>query len=317
MLIIGRREVEELLDPAELIEAVAVALIDLSAGRASVPPRIAAWSGGYKGLLGAMAGYVPSSRSLVAKLVSVFPGNVDLPTHQAVIVAFDPDTGAPLALMDGTAITALRTAAASALATRLLARPDAAVLAILGNGVQAASHARVVPLVRRFREIRVAGRDRSRVERFAATLPAARACASYAEALDGADVVCAATHADEPVVRREWLAAGAHVNSVGVHPQGGEIDVGVMRGSLVAVESRGAAFAAHPAGANELRLAVGQGAIRGPDAAVELGELAGGTRPGRASAAQLTVYKSVGVAAEDAAAAALVLRRAVGRRVEL
>jgi ornithine cyclodeaminase len=104
---------------------------------------------------------------------------------------------------------------------------------------------------------------------------------------------------------------------VGVHPQGGEIDVGVMRGSLVAVESRGEAFAAHPAGANELRLAVGQGAIPGPNAAVELGELAAGTRPGRASAAQLTVYKSVGVAAEDAAAAALILRRAVGRRVEL
>jgi ornithine cyclodeaminase len=318
LLVLGRAEVEALLDPDELIEAVASALVDLSAGRASVPPRMAAFTP--DGLLGAMAGYVPSLDSLAAKLVSVFPHNTDLPTHQAVIVAFDPRTGAPLALLDGTAITAQRTAAASALATRLLARPDAAVLAIVGTGVQAASHARYLVRVRRFREIRVAGRDAGRAARLAAQIGGI-AAPSAEQAVRGADVICATTHAQEPVVLGKWLSPGAHLNSVGVHPKGRELDSDVFRGALVAVESRASAFAPGPAGANDLRIAVEEGAIAGAGAAAEVGELAAGTRLGRASREQITVYKSVGVAAEDAAAAALVLRhaaaRGLGQRVEI
>ncbi len=308
MIVLRREEVAALLDEDALVEAVATALRDLSAGRASVPPRIASFTPA--GLLGAMVAYVPSLEVLAAKLVAVFAQNVGMPTHQALVAVFDPRTGTPLALLDGEEITAQRTAAASALATRLLARDDARTLAIVGTGVQAASHARYVARVRSFRTLLVAGRDPAKAAKLAAAVggravPIEEACRS-------ADVVCATTHAREPVVLRSWLRPGAHLNSVGLHPQGREVDD--LAGTLVAVESRASALAPPPSGANELR-------DLPPSAVVELGELLAGSRPGRASADAITVYKSVGVAAEDAAAAALVLRRAAergaGRTVDL
>ena len=156
MLVLSRAEVEELLDLDELIDALARAHVELSAGAASMPPRIAAFAGG-DGLLGAMPAYLPSA-GLGCKLVSLFPHNVDRPTHQAEIVIFDPENGTPAAVMDGTYITAMRTAAAAALATRVLAREDVRVLAILGTGVQSRAAQEMFPRVRDFAEIRVAGR---------------------------------------------------------------------------------------------------------------------------------------------------------------
>ncbi|HTO97533.1 MAG TPA: ornithine cyclodeaminase family protein [Myxococcales bacterium] len=308
MIVLGRAEVAGLLDPDALIEAVGTALVDLSAGRASVPQRIASFTPA--GLLGAMVAWVPSHDLLAAKLVSVFPRNVGLPTHQALIAVFDARSGTPLALLDGEEITAQRTAAASALATRLLARPEARTLAIVGTGVQARSHARYLPRVRAFRSLLVAGRDPAKARELADELGGK--AVSIEEAVASAEVVCATTHAREPVIRREWLRPGAHLNSVGLHPQGQELD-GVSD-ALVAVESRSSALAAPPSGANELRGVP-------PEQVVELGELLSGARPGRASPEQVTIYKSVGVAAEDAAAAALVLRRArergAGRPIDL
>jgi ornithine cyclodeaminase len=308
VIVLGRAEVAGLLDPDALVEAVATALVDLSAGRASVPQRIGAFAPA--GLLGAMVAYVASLDILAAKLVSVFPGNVGISSHQAVIVVFDARSGTPVALLDGEEITAQRTAAASALATRLLARADAQTLAIVGTGVQAASHARYVARVRSFRSLLVAGRDPEKARRLAAQV-GGRA-ASVEEAVRAADVVCAATHAHEPVILREWLRPGTHLNSVGLNPQGRELDE--VTGALVAVESRSSACAAPPAGANELRDVAAAHVV-------ELGELLSGSRAGRTSPDQVTIYKSVGVAAEDAAAAALVLQRArergVGRSVEL
>ncbi len=308
MIALGRKEVSDLLDPDALIEAVASALVDLSAGRASVPPRIAAFSP--EGLLGAMVGYVPTLDVLAAKLVSVFPGNISVPTHQAMIAVFDPHSGTPIALLDGEEVTAQRTAAASALAARLLARPDAEVLAIVGTGVQARSHARYLRRVRKFRTVLVAGRDPAKAAALAAEIGGS--ASGIEEAVRVADVVCATTHAREPPIRRDWLRPGAHLGSVGLHPQGREIDS--MRDALIAVEARASAFAAPPAGANELREI-------DPAQAVELGELISGSRPGRTSVSQVTLYKSVGVAAEDAAASALLLRRArergAGRFLEL
>ena len=161
MLVLSRSEVEALLEPDELIDAVGGAMADLSAGRASMPPRIAAMVPDRDALLGTMPCFLPSAGVLACKLVDVFPGNgaLGMETHQAVILCFDPTDGRPLALMDGTAITAQRTAAGSALATRLLAREDARVLAIVGTGVQARSHAAFVPRVRRFSETRIGGRN--------------------------------------------------------------------------------------------------------------------------------------------------------------
>jgi len=165
MLVLSRADVEELLDLDELLEAQARAHDELSAGAASMPARIAALAGD-AGLLGAMPGYLPSA-GLGCKLVTLFPYNADRPTHQAAIMLFDPENGTPLALMDGTHITATRTAAAAALAARLLAREDACVLAILGTGVQARSHARAFARIRDWSEIRVAGRDAAKARSLA------------------------------------------------------------------------------------------------------------------------------------------------------
>lgn len=312
-LLLTRAQVRALLDFDSLLDALSQAFVGLSAGRASVPPRIAARVPG-RGLLGAMPAYV--NGVLSTKLVSVFPGNhaQGLPSHQALIALFDPETGAPLAILDGTEITAARTAAVSALATRLLAREDARVLAVLGTGVQARAHLDALPRVRQFHQIRVAGRTPAHAAALAADFGAV-ATASFEAAVRGADVVCACTDADRPILRREWLSPGAHVTSVGFG--GPELDSETISAALatgrLAVESR-AAFAPPPAGAHEL-----QGLD--PAQAVELGELLSGLRPARRGPDELTVFKSVGNAVEDAVAAALVFERArtgaAGQKFEL
>ncbi|TAN24296.1 MAG: ornithine cyclodeaminase family protein [Acidobacteria bacterium] len=278
-------------DSDGLRAAMAAALMDLYCGRASAPARIAAHAP--TGLLAAMPG--AASGMLGAKLVSVFPRNPErgLPGHQALIALFDADTGTPVAILEATALTAARTGAVSAVATDALAREDARVLAILGTGVQAQAHWEAVRRVRPFTEIRVAGRTAAHVQARAAEWEA-RPMKSFAAAVRGADVVCACTHADEPVVRREWIQAGAHINSVGIG--GGEIDRATVEAGLLAVESRGA-FAPFPAGAYEL-----QG--MDPASGIELGAILAGEHAGRTDAAQITVFKSVGHAVEDVAAAA-------------
>jgi ornithine cyclodeaminase len=313
MLILSEAEVRELLDLDELVDALADAHAALSNGEVSMPPRIAAFVDEVGGLLGAMPAYVPGA-ALACKLVTLFPRNVDRHTHQAAIAVFDPENGAPLALMGGTYITATRTAAASALATRLLAREDASVLAVLGTGVQARTHVDAIRRVRPIGEIRVATRDRAKAEAFADEI-GGTSVDSYEAAIRGADVVAATTHAHEPIVLREWIDPGTHVNSVGGDPRGrGEVHPDVVRTATVAVESRVSSLAAPPAGAPEL-------AGVDPKDVVELGELVTGAKAGRRSADEVTLYKSVGVAVQDAAAAALVLaaarERSVGREIEL
>lgn len=310
MLVLSRSEVVAALDVDELLEALARAFVEVSAGRASVPPRVVALTPA--GFLGAMAAHVDGT--LASKLVSVFTGNHqrELPSHQALVALFDADDGRPLAVMDGTSITAIRTAAASALATRTLARKNAVALAVLGAGVQGRSHLEVVPLVRRFREIRVASRTRAHAQEAAETFGAA-AVESFEDAVRGAEVVCLCTDSPVPVIDRAWLAPGTHVTSVGYSEQGGELDRATVRAGLLVVESR-VALEPPPAGAAELE---GMAA----DEVVELGEILSGAHPGRTSAEEITVYKSMGHAAEDAAAARLVYERALvdglGTTVEL
>jgi len=300
MLVLSRAEVRRLLDLDELLVALERAFVELSAGRASVPPRIAAQT--EKGFLAAMPGYADGI--LETKLVSVFPGNheLGLPTHQATIALFDGETGKPLALMDGTEITAVRTGASSAVATRALVRPDARVLAVLGAGVQGKSHVDAVTRVRQFDEVRIASRDDEHAQALAGEV-GATAYGSFEEAIAGADVVCACTNASVPIFGAESLEPGMHVTSVGAARDGGELDPGVVRAGLLAVESR-VAFEPFPAGAHELE-------GLDPNDAVELGELLAGTREGRISSEQITVYKSMGHAVEDAAAAGLVYRQAL------
>jgi ornithine cyclodeaminase/alanine dehydrogenase-like protein (mu-crystallin family) len=205
--------------------------------------------------------------------------------------------------MDGTYITAIRTGGTAAVATRALARKDAKVLAILGAGVQGASHLETMPRVRDFEEIRIASRDGSKAATLASRHPRARAVDSFEDAVRGADVVACCTDAHEPVIRRDWLKPGVHVSSVG-GTFGPEIDTATISAARVFVEWRGAATNPPPAGAHELQ---GMDA----DKLTEVGEVLAGTRPGRVSEDEITVYKSTGHAVEDAATARLVYDRAL------
>jgi alanine dehydrogenase len=302
LLFLARGEVERLLDPDALLEALGGAFLALSAGQASAPPRTAARTA--SGLLGVMPAFVPGL-GLETKLVSVFPANhrLGLPSHQALIALFDEESGRPLSVMDGTHITAARTAAASALSARLLARPDARVLAVLGAGVQGAAHLEALGRVRRLHEVRVASRSYEHAEALASRSSMARAVRSFEDAVRGADLVCCCTHSPEPVLRRDWLGPGTHVTSVGANVDGPELDSETVRGGRLFVESRGA-FDVPPAGAFEL---VGLDAGTG----TELGEVLSGRVAGRTSEEEVTVYKSTGHAVEDAAAARLVYERAL------
>ena len=303
LLYLSQADVERLLDVDAMLEALASALVIYSSGIASVPPRTAARVPDV-GLVGLMAGYVPGV-ALEVKLVSVFPGNHTrgIPSHQALIALFDERDGTPLALMDGTYITAIRTGGTAAVAARALARPDAKVLAILGAGVQGGSHLETFTRVRDFKEIRVASRDQAKASALAARHPMARVATSFEEAVRGADVVACCTDAREPVIRREWLGPGVHVSSVG-GTFGPELDRDTVAAGNIFVEWRGAALNAPPAGAHELQ---------GIDAntITEVGEVLAGTKPGRTSDRDITIYKSTGHAVEDAATARLVYDRAL------
>jgi len=302
LLYLSREDVERLLDVDAMLDVLGKALIAFSAGITIVPPRV-----GIRvpdlGLMGTMPGYVPGV-ALEVKLVSVFPDNHQhaLPSHQGLIALFDESNGAPLAIMDGTYITAIRTGGTAAVATRALARKGAKVLAILGAGVQGASHLETLPRVRDFEEIRIASRDASKAAALASRHPLARAVGSFEDAVRGADVIACCTDSHEPVFRRDWLKPGVHVSSVG-GTFGPEIDPMTMSAARVFVEWRGAATNPPPAGAHELQ---------GLDAEklTEVGEVLAGTRPGRLSEEEITVYKSTGHAVEDAATARLVFDRA-------
>ena len=313
LLLLNRDEVEALLDPDALLTALADGFIALSAGQVQAPTRSELGAAGTGHLLVKPAWI--DGHPMAVKLVSTFPGNRDrgIPTIQAVIALVDAATGTPLAIMDGSHITAMRTAGGAALSARCLARADARVLAIVGAGVQGLAHLQLLPRVRGITEIRVTSRRHADAEALAATDWRAQAVTSVREAVHGADIVCLCTTSDTPVIEAEWLAPGAHVTSVGYAPPGGELPPEVVRQATLAVESR-LSFDPPPAGCAEL-------AGLDPALGTELGELLAGRAPGRTSPTELTAYKSMGHAMEDLVVAALVYRLAreqgVGRAVRL
>lgn len=311
ILMLNEAEVRRLLDLDELVDALADGFKALSEGLVVAPKRSEVAVPDTGSLL-TMPAYQPGCE-ITVKLVSVFHGNTRLgiPSHQALICLSDSQTGTPLSFMDGTSITALRTAGAAALSTRLLARVDAHVLAIIGAGVEGRAHLHMLSRVRQFSEIRVASRHFVRAEELAATDSRARAFESVEEAVRGAGVVCLCTDAGTPVISLDWLSPGTHVTSVGYRPPGGELDPRMIEYGRLFVETR-LAFEPPPAGCGEL-------AGADPNAGTELGEVLLGRRPGRQSQEELTIYKAMGHACEDMVAATLVYRRAqqegVGRVV--
>src|SRR5438874_6380422 len=274
----------------DLIPAMEKSLIDFSAGRVTQPVRSGITvepSGGFFFMMPAL------SEGLGVKIVTFYPTNADrgIPTHMATIFLVNPETGEPLAVMDGRLITEMRTAAVSAVATKLLAAPDAKVLAILGSGVQARSHVEALRLVRRFEEIRVWSPTKAHAEQFAKQIGAKAMSAE--DVVRGADVVVIATSSKTPVLCGTWLKGGCHVNAVGAcRPDWRELDDEAMA-NVVFVDSREAAVKES-----------GDVILSGTEIYAELGKALAGKVPSRAN--ETTVFKSLGMAVEDIAAALLV-----------
>jgi len=282
----------------ELIEAIEAALIEFSAGRVEQPVRQIVKS--HDGFLGTMPAGGPDV-GLGVKLVTFYPDNgaLGLHTHMAVIALFRPETGEPLAIMDGRLITEMRTAAASAVATRALAKPDADTLAILGTGVQARAHIEALRLVRPFREVRIWGRNYEKAQRLAEEVGAI-ATASAEEAVRGADVVVTSTSSAEPVLSGAWLGSETHVNAVGWSgPHGRELDDDAVRDAFIVADSREAVLKE-----------AGDILIPGAEVHSEIGEVLAGSAV--IPEGKRTLFESVGIAVEDVAAANLVYRRLHG-----
>jgi alanine dehydrogenase len=313
VLVLNEREVTDLLDLGELLEELGEGFRALSAREMNAPERDEIAMPGESFLL-SMPGVLPGGH-MTLKVVTVFEQNLGagLPSHLATINLYDPSTGACLAFMDGTYITAIRTAASAAVSTRLLAREDAKVLTVLGAGVQGLNHLRVFPLVRDFEEIRVGSEHYEDAQALADRHPNVHAVEDFERAVRSSDVVALATHSPEPVIEPDWVGPGTHVTSVGYKPPRGELPRGLLEQSSLFVETR-LAFEPTPVGSAELAGLDGA-------AATELWEIRPGTRPGRRDSDEITVYKAMGHVVEDIVAAEIVYRRAreqgAGRTVEL
>jgi ornithine cyclodeaminase/alanine dehydrogenase-like protein (mu-crystallin family) len=323
VLILSHGDVIGALSPDACADAMAEVLAAHARGEAQMPLRSVVRFEGAAGFMGLMPAWRGGEESAFAlKSLCLMPGNParGLDTHQGTVTLFDGATGVPTAILDASAVTAVRTAAVSAVATRTLAREDARVLAILGAGVQGKAHLKALVGVREFDDVRVYSPTEAHARALAAAGDGlARVASSAEDAVRGADVVVLATSASEPVLRRDWLEPGAHINAVGAsQPSVRELDVDTVVACALFCDSRESLRNE----AGEYRLALEQGAISGENhVRGELGEVLAGSAPGRLDADELTVFRSLGLAVEDLAAAQCAVTRArrmrIGTEVEL
>jgi len=329
VLTLSHRDVLAALQPEECAAAMAAVLAEHARGGTYLPLRSVMAPPGAAGFLGLMPGWRAADHdggaAFALKAVCIMPGNParGLDAHQGLVTLFDGESGVPTAILDASAVTAVRTAAVTAVATGLLARGDARVLAILGAGTQARAHLRALAGVRDFAQIRVYAPTRAHAQALVEQAGAARGeagvAASAEEAVRDADVVVTVTSAREPVLQRAWLKPGAHVNAVGAStPQARELDTATVAASALFCDSRESLRNE----AGEFRLAISEGLIAGDDhVRAELGEVLAGTAPGRRDAGELTLFRSLGLAIEDLAAAehavAVATQRGIGTEVEL
>lgn len=316
ILILSAADIRRLVTYAECADAIRGALVARAQGQVHQPMRtVIRPPQGAGGLMALMPAYIRAAGQAAysLKAICVFPGNpAGLDQHQGIVLLSSAETGQPQAVLNASAVTELRTAAVSVVATELLARPDATELAVIGTGVQARAHLLAIAAARRLTSIRVTGRDWARAHRFAyemtgqAGVPVA-AWASAADAVAGAGIVVTATTSAEPLLRREWLAPGVHVNAVGSSvPTARELDGQTMAAAALFADSRESAE--RESGDYVLALAegaIGPGAIRG-----EIGDVLAGSATGRQRDDEITVFDSVGMAVEDLAAATLAYSRA-------
>ena len=319
--ILNQAQITELLPMAECVEVMEAALRTLARGEATLPLRTVFRVPPGRGMFGVMPAHLSKPAALGLKAIGVFPENegTRLDSHQGLVLLFSPETGAPLAVMDASSITAIRTAAVSAVATRALARPDAGDLAILGSGVQARTHLEAMAVARPLRRVRAWSPHGGRLAAFVEWAgrrfgPPVEPADSAGAAVRGADLICTATASATPVVDAGWLQAGVHINAVGSStPQARELDSATVAGARLVVDRRESAV--HEAGDYLIPLA--EGAITDGHIAGELGEVLLGLVPGRRSPAERTVFKSLGLAIEDLAAAHHVLAKAEARNIGL
>jgi len=306
MIFASAKDVRRRLPMAKAIELVAGAMVKVSAGKAKLPLRTAMDIDGVN-KLGIMPGVLEGVYGV--KLISLFPGNPakGLSSHIGAMVLFDPETGAPTAMVDADALTAIRTAAASAVATRALAQEGAKTLAVIGTGEQALAHIEAMSAVRGMRDVRIAGRNAERAERFVAKARGAFpelafwACENAEEAVDGADIICTVTSSSTPVLKGAWLAAGTHINAVGASvPSMQEIDEATLLKARLFTDYRPSALAQ----AREIIEAGPKAEILG-----EIGEVLAGKVQGRLGASDITLYRSLGIAAQDLICADFVRRQ--------
>jgi ornithine cyclodeaminase len=311
LLVLSASDVHAALSYADCASAMREALIALSTGRAQMPLRTVTRPAGAAGLVALMPSYLsgdPQAATYGLKEICITPSNpaAGLDTHQGVVLLSSGETGEPVALLNASAVTEIRTAAVSVVATGLLARADASELAVIGTGVQARAHILAIDDARPLTAIRVAGRDPVRTAQFAAGLAGrTRApltvCGTARDAIDGAGIVVTATSSAEPVLERDWLATGTHINAVGAClPAMRELDTATVAAAALFADRRDSMLTE----SGDYLLAAAEGAI-GPDQIrAELGELLAGAARGRASADEITVFESLGLAIEDLAAAA-------------
>jgi ornithine cyclodeaminase/alanine dehydrogenase-like protein (mu-crystallin family) len=307
-------EVRQLLPMAECVDLMHRTMIAVSERRVVLPLRSVMVMPGEIGMLGNMPGYLAEPECFGVKLVSLIPRNKppQYSSHLGLVLLFEAEHGCPVALLDAAEITAIRTAAASGLATRLLARPDACDLALLGAGEQARSHLEAMLTVRSLRRIRVWARDRGRAAEFA-RIEGARhqitiePSATVMEAVAGADIICTTTKAREPILSGEWLSAGAHLNVIGSSiAAAAEIDTPAVVKSRFFVDYRESTV---NEGGEYLR-ALNSGAITPEHILAEIGEVANRTKTGRRALSDVTLYKSLGIAPQDLASSHYVLEKA-------
>jgi ornithine cyclodeaminase len=316
-VLLSEQDVRIVLSMGDLIDAMESALAQFSSRAVTQPLRSVIEVGLQKAFVGVMPAFISDPAALGTKVVSVFGSNaaVGLPTHLATIVLLDPMTGELLAIMDGRFITEARTAAVSAVATKHLARADASRLAIVGSGVQARSHLAAIAMVRSLREVRVWSPAHDHRTAFVREMrPRVEApilaAASARDAVDGADLIVLATAAREPVVRSEWIAEGAHICAVGAcRPDQREMETALVGRGRVFVDSREGALAE----AGDIVIPLRAGAFDETHLSGELGEVVLGTVKGRTSATDVTIFKSLGMAVEDVAAAHLAYIKAAER----
>lgn len=315
VLLVNQAEVARLLPMPECIEAMAEALAGLPRGEALLPLRQVVMLPGGLGALAAMPAYSGTLRAMGVKVISVFPGNrgTEYDSHQGAVLLFEAGHGRLRAIVDASEVTAIRTAAVSGVATRLLARPEAGDLAILGTGVQARTHLEAMLIVRSIKRIRVWSPTPNHVKAFAERESKRHGVkvepmGSARGTVKGADIVCTATSSRQPVLKGDWLAPGAHVNAVGASVRSArELDGLAVQRSRLWVDRRESALNE----AGDILLAQVEGAIGPEHIRGELGDLLVGKVPGRESPEQITLFKSLGLALEDLASVHLIYTKAV------